>query len=114
MIRIKRGATLSLTVAFASQGEAFPLTGVTLNAQLRDAEFNLVATLEVKPAATAGQATIYVQDTSAWPEGLLRLDVFAQAPGGPQTISETFGIFIERAVTQTMPEQAPYNPVTGT
>ena len=68
MIRIKRGATLSLTVAFASQGEAFPLTGVTLNAQLRDAEFNLVATLEVKPAATAGQATIYVQDTSAWPE----------------------------------------------
>lgn len=114
-IRIKRGASLSLTLGFGNEdGSPFALSGVTLTAQVRDAEFNLVATLTPEPIATAGQASIFVQDTSAWPEGLLRMDVRVLPASGPQTLSETFGIFVERAVTQTTPEQAPYDPVTGT
>ena len=86
---------------------------MTLTAQVRDAEGNLVATLTPAPTATAGQATIYVQDTSPWPEGLLRLDVLVQPAAGPQVVSETIGIRVGRAITQLLPEQPDYDPVTS-
>jgi hypothetical protein len=111
-LHIKRGATLAFAVNFTLQGAPCAISSLNLSAQVRDAEFNLVATLAIEPTSTLGQAQVMVQDTSAWPEGLLRLDVLAQVPGGVQALSETFGIFVERAVTQLLPEQAPYDPVT--
>lgn len=113
-IRIKRGATLSLTLACANaDGSAYPLSGVTLLAHVRDAEGVLVATLTPAATSTAGQAQIYVQDTSAWPEGLLRMDVLVQPTGGPQSLSQTIGIYVDHAITQLLPAQAPYDPVTS-
>jgi hypothetical protein len=113
IVTIKRGASLSLTSSFTNgDGSAYALTGVTLNAQIRDAEENLVATVTPAATATAGQALVFVQDTSAWPIGLLRMDIFVQAPGGAQTISDTFGIEVLRSETQTLPEQPAYNPVS--
>jgi hypothetical protein len=112
MVRIKRGESLSLTLSFSNaDGSAFSLTNVGLLAHVRDAEFNLVATITPAATATAGQASVFVQDTSAWPEGLLRMDVLVQPSGGPQTVSDTFGIFVGRAVTQLQPEQADFDPV---
>jgi hypothetical protein len=106
-----------------------PLAGLTLLAQIRDAEFNLVATVKpiltsssafaalaaLNPQLVAGgaQALIYVPNTTAWPEGLLRMDVLAQIPGGPQSLSQTVGIEVRRSVTELSPEQADYNPVTA-
>lgn len=111
IITIKRGATLSETISFATAGQPTVLTGLTLSAMVRDAEDNLVATLTPAPTATVGQALIYVQDTTAWPEGLLRLDVEAVAPNGDKTISDTFGIMVEHAETFTLPAAPPYDPV---
>ena len=114
IVTIKRGASLVLPLNFANaDGSAYALAGVALEAQLRDAEENLVATLTPAQTATVGQAQIFVQDTSAWPVGLLRLDVLVQPAGGPQSISDTIGIEVLRSETQLLPEPAPYDPVTS-
>ena len=123
-IRIKRGATLAIFVNAPT-----PLAGLTMLATVRDAEFNEVASivpiltsssafaalaaLDPNLAASAGQALIYVADTTAWPEGLLRIDISCTIPGGPTSISDTFGIEVQRCVTQQTPEQADYDPVTS-
>ncbi len=111
IITIKRGATLQETVSFSTAGAPTLLTGLTLVATVRDAEGNLVATLTPAPTSTAGQALIYVQDTTAWPEGLLRMDIEATQPGGPQVISDTFGIDVLHAETYSLPAAVPYDPV---
>jgi hypothetical protein len=110
-INIKRGATLSETLSFTTAGAPTVLTGMTMQAIVRTAEGALVATLTPVPTSTAGQATIYVQDTSAWPEGLLAVDVMIAAPGGAQTLSQTFSIEVEHAETYTLPPQVSYDPV---
>ncbi len=113
-IRIKRGASLSLNIGFANaDGTPTALSGLTLTAMVRDAEETLVATLTPAPTGTPGQATIYVRDTSAWPQGLLRMDVMAVIPGGAQSISETVGIYVDDAITQTLPPPAPFDAVTS-
>ena len=114
IVSIKRGESLSLNVDFANaDGSAYPLAGVALTAMVRDAEENLVATLTPTATTTPGQALIFVQDTSAWPLGLLRLDVLVQPAGGPQVISDTIGVMVQRSITQLLPEQPPYDPVTS-
>ncbi|MHB1305287.1 MAG: hypothetical protein ACYCZB_17790 [Acidiphilium sp.] len=110
-IRIKRGATLSLTATFANaDGTAFDLTKVTLSGSVADARGNLIAPLAVVAGATPGMATIAVGSTAAWPEGLLEADIVVTAPAGV-AISQSFGIRVERPVTQLAPDPAPYNPV---
>jgi hypothetical protein len=113
-VRIKRGATLSLTLAFSNaDGSAYGLSGVTLLAHVRDAEENLVATVTPLATMTPGLASLYVQDTSAWPEGLLRMDVLVQPAGGPQSLSQTVGIYVDHAITQLLPGPAPFDPVAS-
>lgn len=114
VIRIKRGASLSLTVTFATaSGSPVSPTGWTLTAQIRDAERTFVEDLPIVQTAVAGQAQIVVQDTSGWPEGLLRFDVLAVAADGTRSISETAGVYVDKAVTETLAGPAPYDPVTA-
>lgn len=100
LFTLKRGASLDLTVAFEDDdGQPLDLTGATLTAQIRDAADALVATLA--PAITVGAdaATIAVADTSAWPLGMLRLDVRVVL-AGQTSFSDTISLNITRAVTQ--------------
>jgi hypothetical protein len=41
----------------------------------------------------------------------LRMDIEVTQPGGPQIISDTFGIEVLHAETYTLPPAAPYDPV---
>ncbi|OYV24527.1 MAG: hypothetical protein B7W99_01890 [Rhodospirillales bacterium 20-58-10] len=110
---IKRGASLALIAAFTNpDGSITNLTGVTMSASVRDAEFNLVATLTPVATSTPGQASITVADTSSWPEGWLRIDMLATGAGW-QVLSPTYGIFVGRPMSELLPAQPDYNPVTG-
>lgn len=110
---IKRGETLNLIAAFTNPDGSIPsLAGVSMTATVRDAQFNQVAVLTPVATATAGQASISVLDTSSWPEGWLRIDVLAVGSGW-QVLSPTYALFVGRAVTQLLPAQADYNPVTS-
>lgn len=112
-IRIKRGSTLTLTASFANaDGTAFDLTKVVLSGSVADARGNLVAPLAVVMGATPGVATIAVASTATWPEGLLEADIVVTAPSGV-AISQSFGIRVERPVSQLAPEPAAYNPITS-
>jgi hypothetical protein len=113
IINLKRGASLLLNLNFTNpDGTPTVLTGFTLEAQLRDAEERLVATLTPVATATPGLATIDVVDTSPWPEGLLRIDACAINAGIAQVFSPTYGIQLLHAETELLPPLAPYNPVT--
>jgi hypothetical protein len=110
---IKRGASLALMAAFTNPDGSIPsLTGVAMTATVRDAEFNLVATLTPVATTTPGQASITVADTSAWPEGWLRIDMLATGSGW-QVLSPTYALFVVRAVSELLPAAPDYNPVTG-
>lgn len=110
-IRIKRGASLALTVAFANaDGTAFDLAGVTLSGSVCDPRGNLVAPLTLTAAPATGVATIAVASTATWPEGLLEADIVVVAAQGT-AISQSFGIRVERPVSQLAPDPAAYNPV---
>jgi hypothetical protein len=112
-IRIKRGATLNLTLAFANaDGTAFDLAGVTLSAAAADPRGIISVTLTVTPSATAGVATITEVNTATWPEGLMEADIVVVSSAGV-AISQSFGIRVERPVTQMAPDPAPYNPILG-
>lgn len=110
-IRIKRGTSLSLMLAFANaDGSAFDVSTVTLSGTVRDSRETLVAVLTPVPTGVPGQASILVSNTTSWPEGLLRADFFVVA-ANTQAISQSFGIKVERGVTQLSPEPPAYNPV---
>lgn len=101
-IRIKRGEALLLQLTFLHDDGITPvdLTTVTLAGQVRDPVGGLVATLPIVVSATQeGVALVTVADTSQWPLGMVRGDVRATAGGLPQ-LSDTFGIRVNRAVTQ--------------
>jgi hypothetical protein len=99
-IIIKRGAALSLAMAFTNaDGSAIDLTTVTLTAQVRDPQDDLVETLPLVNSSIQGTATCVVADTTQWPLGLLRCDIRVVQDGVP-TFSETFGILVVRQVTQ--------------
>ena len=111
-IRIKRGSSLSLALTFANaDGTAFDLSIVTVSGTVRDPRNVLVASLGLVLGATPGTATITVVDTSGWPQGLLKADLFI-SDGTVQTLCETFGITVTPAVTYTLPPGANYDPVT--
>jgi hypothetical protein len=111
-IRIKRGATLSLTLLFTnSDGTAFDLTTVTMTASVADPRGNLITPLTIAPVAgSTGVATITVLSTATWPEGLMQADIVLSNTAGT-SITQSFGIRVERPVTQLAPDPAPYNPV---
>lgn len=111
-VRIKRGMPLSLNITFANaDGTAFDLTGLTLGGTVRDARDNFVASLAPAASTVTGAASVMVQDTAAWPEGMLRADIVVTAADGSDAISEPFAIRVEKPVTQLSPEPAPYDPV---
>jgi hypothetical protein len=97
---IKVGDTLLMTWTFQNDdGSAVDLTSVTLASQVRDPLGNLVATLAPVKAATPLNVATVQQPTVGWPVGLLRCDVSVTSSAGTQ-LSETFGIRVNRAVTQ--------------
>jgi hypothetical protein len=111
-VRIKRGMPLSLNVVFANaDGSAFDLTTVVLGGTVRDARDNLVQVLQPQASTVAGAASVYVPSTAAWPLGLLRGDIVVTDPDGSASISEAFGIRVERPVTELSPPGATYDPV---
>lgn len=110
-IRIKRGSMLSLTFAFGNaDGTAFSLTGVALLMNVADPRGNSIASVVPVPGAAPGTATVTIASTATWPEGLMEADILITAAGG-QVISQSFGIRVDRPVTQLAPDPAPYNPV---
>ncbi len=111
-IHIKRGETLTVPLTITADGSGLALTGDTVICEVRDGEHVLVASPSVTAGGTVGDYTVTVLDTSAFPEGLLRMDVLIIEANGERTIGQTIGIEVERAMAETMPEQAPYDPVT--
>lgn len=113
-LQVKRGATFQVTLTAANaDGSAFDLTQVTVKGTVRDGRDVLVAELDVALIAEApGSATLQITDTSSWPLGLLKADLWI-SDGEQQTITSTFGINVLPSVTYTTPAEAPYNPVTA-
>jgi hypothetical protein len=100
-IRIKQGASLLLQLSFVDNtGAPVDLTNATLTAQLRNPIGDLIATLPIVKTDITGVATITVADTHLWPIGMLRTDILCVA-AGLGVISETAGVRVERAVTQS-------------
>jgi len=99
-ISIKQGESLLLTLTFLNDdGSAVDLTSVGLASQVRTPAGDLVATLPVVPSIVLNVATVEVDDTSLWPLGMLRSDISVTI-GARVALSETFGIRVNRAVTQ--------------
>lgn len=99
-ISIKQGAALLLSLTtFDDQGVAFPLTGVTYRAQVRDAQGNLVATLPLSAGPASNQISIAEPSTLGWPVGLLHCDMLLTV-AGQNVISDTFSIRVSQAATQ--------------
>ena len=100
-IRLKQGASLTLQIAFQNADlSMLDLSPFTLRAQVRDLSGNLVAVLPIVSAApTTGVATVSVASTALWPIGTLRSDILLLT-GDYAAATETFGIIIERPVTQ--------------
>ena len=99
-IRIKRGETLRLMFTFTDDhGVPIDLSTVMLAAQVRAPNDDLVAVLPIVVTDVSGVATVQVADTAQWPLGLLRSDI-KLLTGGLPVLSDTFGIRVNRAVTQ--------------
>ncbi len=111
---VKRGAALQLTFTAANaDGSAFDLTTVTVRCDVRDARDVLVAQLELAlTAGTPGTGTFTVPDTTSWPLGLLKADIWI-SDGVLPAITRTYGINVLPSVTYSLPAAAPYNPVTS-
>lgn len=108
---IKRGSPLGISLTFANaDGSAFALGGVTIAGELRDVRGVLVAELEVVPTSVPGMATITCVDTDGWPLGMLAGDLKID-DGVLPVITQSFGVNVKSAVTQTQPAQPGYNPV---
>jgi hypothetical protein len=100
-IRIKRGASLNLALAFRrGDGLAADVTHMVLTSQVRDPQGRLVATLPLVKQPEIGEVTVTVLDTTQWPIGRLRCDLTAAA-GGQVLYSETFAVQVAREVTQS-------------
>lgn len=99
-IRIKQGASLLLQFTFQDDdGTPLDITNLSLVSQVRDPTGELVATLPIVLTATEGVASATVANTSQWPLGTLRGDIMGMS-AGLVALSETFGIRVEKAVTQ--------------
>jgi len=97
----KRGSSWSYSVVCTNDdGTPFDLTNVTIKAQIRDLNHNLVEELATnKTDAAAGQWTITPVDTADWPIKSLRHDVLYTL-NGIKVHSETIVIKVVQAETE--------------
>lgn len=99
ILRLKQGTTLALDVFLSDDlGGAIALGALTANVVVCDALGTLVATLPVAPSAETGWGTIS-SATAAWPIGTVNAELQV-VNGTLTTISDTFQIIVERAVSQ--------------
>jgi hypothetical protein len=111
-IKIKRGSSLSLTLAVANaDGSAFDLSTVSVAGSVRDPRGNFVAALSVTLGSSLGVATVSVANTTNWPLGNLTADLLFVA-AGQQVISQSFAIRVERGATWLSADPGSYNPIT--
>ncbi|SFM92834.1 hypothetical protein [Nitrosomonas communis] len=97
---LKKGDTYSVA-AIAKDGSGSPvnLTGHTIVAKIRDAAGNVIATPSVSvTSAAAGEYTMTVADTSAWPVTTLYSDVTYTDPQSAVASTETFQIIVQEAI----------------
>lgn len=113
-LEVKRGAAFALTlVATQADGTASDLTALSVRGIVRDGRDVLVDNLVLVPSATVlGTGTITVPDTTGWPLGLLKSDLWV-SDGVLPAITRTFGINVVPSVTYTDPADPAYNPVTA-
>ncbi len=113
-IRIKRGQPLIFTdVCSNADGTAFDLTQVTVMGMVRDSRDNLLGQLTIT-TGVPGTYTAACLNTVEWPEGMHKVDIaFTSNATGLMVLSQTMPIYVERAVTFTMPDQPAPDPVTG-
>lgn len=101
-LRIKQGATFLLTLKIVDvNGTPVNTSACTMVSQLRTSLGAVVATLGITPTGTPGQAVIlaHSEDTATWPPGILQGDI-SIVTGGATTLSDSFTLVIEKAVTQ--------------
>jgi hypothetical protein len=112
-LRIKRGQPLIFTdVCLNADGSAFDLTQVTLAGVVRDARDGLLGQLSFTPGAP-GTYRAACLDTGRWPEGMHKVDImFTGVANGFAIFSETVPIYVERSVSNLLPEAPAPNPVT--
>lgn len=99
-INIKKGDTYSVA-AIAKDGSGSPvnLTGYTIAPKIKDNAGNVIATPNVTVTnAAAGEYTMTVNDTSAWPVSALFSDVTYTDPQSVVASTETFLIIVENNV----------------
>ncbi|SFJ00159.1 hypothetical protein [Nitrosomonas sp. Nm34] len=99
-INIKKGDTFSVAV-IAKDGSGSPvnLTGYTITPKIKDNAGNVIATPSVSvTSAAAGEYTMSVANTSAWPLGVLFGDVTYTDPGSAVESTETFQIIVQEAI----------------
>lgn len=100
-LSIKTGATFRLLYAITQDDgtTAVDLTGTTLASQVRDPYGTLIADLPITNTGTTGVVSI-TQATTAWPTGLLSLDLKLTDGTGTVLISDTASILVSPAVTK--------------
>lgn len=95
-----------------ADGTAFDLTQVTLAGVVRDSRDNLLGVLAFTPGAP-GTYQASCLNTVLWPEGMHKVDIaFTSIASGCTVYSETTAVYVERAVSITMPDMPAPNPVT--
>lgn len=110
---VKRGAAFVLTlVATQADGSASDLTALTVRSFVRDGRNVLVDQLVLVPSTMPGVGTFTVPDTTGWPIGLLKADLWI-SDGILPALTRTFGISVTASVTYTDPADPPYNPVAA-
>ncbi|WP_297492479.1 hypothetical protein [Acidocella sp.] len=112
-IRIKRGQALIFTdVCANADGSAFDLTQVTLAGMVRDSRDNLLGVLTFTMGVPGTYQAVCL-NTILWPEGMHKVDIaFASLASGNVVYSETMPVYVERAVSITMPDAPAPDPVT--
>jgi len=97
-IRLKQGATFSADIRITDDaGGSVTLSNGMLSMQIADGLNNAVAS-PTGTLSSDGSYVTFTAGTSGWPVGLLAAQVTVTA-GGTSTISETFFIIIEQAIT---------------
>ena len=107
VLSLTRGAALQLDILLQDDnGAPVALAGLTLAAQLRDAQNALVANLPIVAGTSPGLARVEVLATNTWPLGVLRCD-FQVDSAGRRLISQTFSLRVERQITGGDGQPAP-------
>ena len=101
VLTIKSGASIEWTLTFRSpDGTPFDLSTCTVTSQARDASAGFCTDLPIMLLGTIGTATVVVLDTSAFPIGMLQVDIKIVTSASVVLFSDTFGVRVMRSVTQ--------------